>query len=216
VEELGKAIKQFISGTLASRKTMQGQAQNLGGSWMAAHDLNFSARYLEAVKRTTPAEIQRVARQYLTHENRTLYALLPAGTARRTVDREDVEQEKLVQKFELSNGLRLLVKESHRLPFVEIRALFKGGVLRENAANNGLTLLMSKMLLKGTPTRSAKQLANEIESVGGHLDTYSASNSFGVTRMPRRNPIEHAAYLVANLKTWHFLKANPSAWGTIS
>jgi radical SAM superfamily enzyme YgiQ (UPF0313 family) len=35
-------------------------------------------------------------------------------------------------------------------------------------------------------------------------------------RMPRRNPIEHAAYLVANLKTWHFLKANPSAWGTIS
>jgi radical SAM superfamily enzyme YgiQ (UPF0313 family) len=35
-------------------------------------------------------------------------------------------------------------------------------------------------------------------------------------RMPRRNPVEHAAYLVANLKTWHFLKKNPSAWGTIS
>lgn len=35
-------------------------------------------------------------------------------------------------------------------------------------------------------------------------------------RMPRRNPVEHAAYLVANLKTWRFLKANPSAWGTIS
>jgi radical SAM superfamily enzyme YgiQ (UPF0313 family) len=33
---------------------------------------------------------------------------------------------------------------------------------------------------------------------------------------PRRNPIEHAAYLVANLKTWRFLKKNPSAWGTIS
>ncbi len=35
-------------------------------------------------------------------------------------------------------------------------------------------------------------------------------------RLPRRNPVEHAAYLVANLKTWRFLKANPSAWGTIS
>ena len=33
---------------------------------------------------------------------------------------------------------------------------------------------------------------------------------------PRKNPIEHAAYLVANLKTWQFLKKNPSAWGTIS
>ncbi|WP_394837683.1 hypothetical protein [Pendulispora rubella] len=34
--------------------------------------------------------------------------------------------------------------------------------------------------------------------------------------LPRRNRREHAAYLVANLKTWHFLKKNPSAWGTIS
>ncbi len=35
-------------------------------------------------------------------------------------------------------------------------------------------------------------------------------------RLPRRNPVEHAAYLVANLKTWQFLEKDPSAWGTIS
>jgi radical SAM superfamily enzyme YgiQ (UPF0313 family) len=35
-------------------------------------------------------------------------------------------------------------------------------------------------------------------------------------RVPRKNPIEHAAYLVANLKTWRFLQKNPNAWGTIS
>jgi radical SAM superfamily enzyme YgiQ (UPF0313 family) len=35
-------------------------------------------------------------------------------------------------------------------------------------------------------------------------------------RVPRKNPVEHAAYLVANLKTWRFLQKNPSAWGTIS
>jgi radical SAM superfamily enzyme YgiQ (UPF0313 family) len=33
---------------------------------------------------------------------------------------------------------------------------------------------------------------------------------------PRRNWKEHAAYLVANLKTHQFLRRNPSAWGTIS
>ena len=57
--ELTKAVKQFVSGTLASRKTMQGQAQDLGGSWLAASDLNFSERYLAAVKRVTPADLQR-------------------------------------------------------------------------------------------------------------------------------------------------------------
>ena len=34
--------------------------------------------------------------------------------------------------------------------------------------------------------------------------------------IPRQNRKEHAAYIVANLKTWHFLRKNPSAWGTIS
>ena len=33
---------------------------------------------------------------------------------------------------------------------------------------------------------------------------------------PRKNVVEHAAYVVANLKTWAFLRKTPSAWGTIS
>ena len=80
-EEVAKAVKQFVSATLATRKTMQGQAQDLGGSWLSAGDLNFSERYLAAVKRVTPADLQRVAREYLTPGNRTLYALLPNGAA---------------------------------------------------------------------------------------------------------------------------------------
>jgi len=40
-QEVSKAVKQFVSATLATRKTMQGQGQDLGGSWLAANDLNF-------------------------------------------------------------------------------------------------------------------------------------------------------------------------------
>ncbi len=76
-DEVQKAVKQFISATLSARKTMEGQAQNLGGNWLAANDLNFSERYLAAVKNVSHADVQRVARHYLTAENRTLYALLP-------------------------------------------------------------------------------------------------------------------------------------------
>ncbi|HLP77512.1 MAG TPA: insulinase family protein, partial [Candidatus Paceibacterota bacterium] len=178
--ELSKAVKQFIAGTLASRKTMQGQAQDLGGSWIAASDLNFSERYLQAVKRITPADLQRVAKQYLTAENRTLFALLPTGAAPKRVSGKEEHAEHPIQKFELPNGLRLLVKEDHRLPFVEFRAVFKGGVLAENPQNNGVTQLMGKLLLKGTTSRSAEQIATEIESVGGHIDSYGGNNSFGV------------------------------------
>lgn len=178
--ELRKAVKQFLAATLASRKTMQGQAQDLGGCWLAAHDLNFSARYLEAVRAVTAADLQRVARQYLTVENRTLYALVPqTATAEVSVGIEQTAEHQTT-RLELANGLRLLLKEDHRLPFVEIRLLLRGGVLTESPDTSGLSQLTAQMLMQGTTSRTAEQLASEIESVGGSLDTYSGNNSFGI------------------------------------
>ena len=178
--EVQKAVKQFVSATLSSRKTMEGQASDLGGNWLAANNLTFSERYLAAVRRVTPADVQRVARHYLTAENRTLYALLPNGTTPKISTAVELSHDLPIQKFELSNGLRLLVKENHRLPFVEFRAAFQGGVLAETPADNGLTQLLARMLLKGTKTRDAEAIATEIESVGGSLDSYGGHNSFGV------------------------------------
>ncbi|MGV3774282.1 MAG: M16 family metallopeptidase [Verrucomicrobiales bacterium] len=179
-KELTKAVKQFMAATLATRKTMQGQAQDYGSNWIAANDLNFSERYLAAVKRATPEDLQGIARKYLVPENRTLYALMPVGTVLQQVESRETVTHHPIQKIDLPNGLRLLIKEDHRLPFVELRTVFKGGVLAENKDNNGLTLLLAKMLLKGTQTKTAEELANEIESLGGSLDSYGGNNSFGV------------------------------------
>jgi zinc protease len=178
--ELAKVVKQFIAGALSIRKTMQGQAQDLGGSWLAANDLNFSERYLAAIKRVTPADVRRAALNYLTPAGRTLYALLPAGTAPAAAAPVAAFSENAVQKIALPNGLRLLIKEDHRLPFVEIRSVFQGGVLAETLENHGLTQLMTKMLLQGTARRSAEQLALEIESIGGSIDSFGGNNSFGL------------------------------------
>jgi len=179
-EEVNKAVKQFVSATLSSRKTMEGQAQNLGGNWIAASDLNFSERYLAAVKNATPADIQRVAREYLTAENRTMYALLPEGSAPKPAALEETNTDRAIEKFLLPNGLTLLVKEDHRLPFVEFRSIFQGGVLAETTANNGITQLLSRLLIKGTARRTAESLATEIESIGGSIDSYGGNQSFGV------------------------------------
>jgi zinc protease len=179
--EMAKIIKQFLASTLSTRKTMQGQAQDMGGSWMAANDLNFSERYLAAARRVTPATLQRVARAYLVPSNRTLYALVPRGTAPKAREVSKVSAEATVKKIDCPNGLRLLVKEDRRLPFVEMRAVFLGGVLAESPRNNGLTQLVSKMLLQGTRRRNAEQIAVVIESVGGSIDSFGGNNSFGVS-----------------------------------
>ena len=179
--ELAKVVKQFIAGALSTRKTMQGQAQDLGASWMAASDLNFSERCLAAVKRVTPADLRRVAREYLTPAGRTLYALLPTGAAPKSATDMAAISEHPIEKIVLPNGLRLLLKEDHRLPFVEVRAVFLGGVLAETLENHGLTQLMTKMWLQGTARRSAEQIALEVESIGGSIDSFGGNNSFGLS-----------------------------------
>jgi zinc protease len=180
-EELLKAVKQFTAGTLSARKTMQGQANDLGSNWIAANDLNFSERFLAAIRVVTPEDVQRVARQYLTLENQSVYALLPVGAAPKPSRVSQTFRDHSIQKLSLSNGLRLLLKQDRRLPFVDFRAVFKGGVLAEDLANNGITQLMGRMLLKGTSSRTAEEIALQIESVGGSIDSYGGNNSFGVS-----------------------------------
>ena len=179
--ELTKAVKQFVAATLATRKTMQGQAQDLGGNWLVAGDLNFSARYLERVKAVTAEDVRRVARAYLTAENRTHYALLPKGRAPGAGVTVSVPAEQPAARVRLPNGLRLLLKADTRLPFVEFRLVLLGGVLTETPATNGVSQLLARMWMQGTTRRSAEDLARTIESVGGHLDTYSGNHSLGLT-----------------------------------
>ncbi len=197
--ELVKAVKQFTAGTLATLKTMQGQAQDLGGNWMSANDLNFSQRYLAAVKRVGPADIQRVACQYLTPENRSLYALLPRGSIQAQGAVAEAPTVNPVQKIDLPNGLRLLVQEDNRLPFVEFRAVFQGGVLAETTSDNGLSNLLAKMLLKGTQSRNAEQIVTEMESLGGSIDCYSANNSLGLSAEVLSEDFEKGLELMADV-----------------
>jgi zinc protease len=198
-QELTKAVKQFVSATLATRKTMQGQAQDLGSNWLAANDLNFSARYLDAVQRATPADLQRVARQYLLSSNQTLYALLPTGTTPAKTISTAAVHDHAITKIELPNRMRLLVKEDHRLPFVEFRAVLGGGVLVENPGNNGVGFLAARSLVKGTHTRSAEAIATEIESLGGSLDSYGGNNSFGVSAETMNTDFDTGLNLLADV-----------------
>jgi len=143
--------------------------------------------------------LQRVADQYFTAENRTTYALVPQGTAPQAVHTVEDVVENAIQRHVLPNGLVVLLKEDHRLPFVEMRTALKGGVLAESLANNGASLLMARLLLKGTRTRNADEISREIESLGGHIDTFGGNNSFGVTAEVLSGDFELGLEMVADV-----------------
>src|SRR5213595_2337458 len=180
-EELAKAKKITLSHHLGSLTTMRGQASDIGSNWFLTRNLNFSRDYLDVVQKVTLDDIKRVAANYLTENNLTAISLNPKGSLAAKSEGAKVGAAGEIQKFELSNGLRLLVREDPRLPLVAIGAAFRGGLLAETPQNNGVTHLMAKVLLKGTRTRTAEQIANQIEAVGGFISSDSGNNSFGVS-----------------------------------
>jgi zinc protease len=180
-EELTKAKKILLSHHLGALTTMRGQASDTGSNWFLTRNLNFSRDYLAAVQKVTLDDIKRVAANYLTDSNLTVVSLNPKGSLAAKAEGPKVAAAAEIEKFELSNGLRLLVREDRRLPLVAMGAVFRGGLLAETPQTNGITRLMAKVLLKGTKTRTAEQIANQIEAVGGSMSSDAGNNSFNVS-----------------------------------
>ncbi len=179
--ELSRARKTSLTHHLGALTTMRGQASDLGSNWFLTRNLNFTRDYLAAIQETTAEDVQRVARKYLTPENRTIVSLNPKTSGTIATKHDDAASAGEIQKVELSNGLRLLVREDPRLPLISVVAVFRGGLLAESPDNNGITRLMAKTLLKGTRTRPAEQIADEIEAVGGSIGSDAGNNSFTVS-----------------------------------
>src|SRR5205809_3184694 len=106
-EELAKATKISLSHHLDALTTMRGQASDIGSNWLLTRNLNFSRDYLDAVQKVTLDDIRRVAVKYLVDQNLTVASLNPKGSlgAKQEVSKPVAAAE--IQKFELSNGLRL-------------------------------------------------------------------------------------------------------------
>ena len=80
-------------------------------------------------------------------------------------------------KFVTTNGITVLVLEQHFLPIVEIHALVKTGSAQDPPDKAGLANLVASLLDEGTTTRTSKQLAEQIDFVGGALEA-KASEDF--------------------------------------
>ena len=179
-DELAKAKKLSLSHHLESLTTMRGQASDLGSNWLLTRNLNFTRDYLTAVQKVTVDDIRRVAAKYLVDDNLTLVSLNPKGSLLAKTDAAKAAGPAEIQKFDLSNGLRILVREDPRLPLVAISAVYRCGLLAETPQTNGITRLLARTLIKGTTTRTAEQIANEIEAVGGSISSEAGNNSLGV------------------------------------
>ena len=158
-EELAKAKKQKLADYVFERQTVEQQAHGLGLDMLSTYDPNFSETYVRNIQQVTTEDIRDVARLYLREETLVQAVVRPTSDTPSALAPTPVAQREPVLKKVLANGMTLLLKRNPALPTVAMQAYFKGGVRVETPDTNGLSLLTASLLLKGTTSHSAEEIA---------------------------------------------------------
>jgi len=79
----------------------------------------------------------------------------------------------------LGSGIRLLTESMPHVRSVSVGVWLTRGSRHEPEAHGGMAHFVEHMLFKGTETRSAEDIAQEIDSIGGQLDAFTSKEYAG-------------------------------------
>jgi len=205
--EVREAVTQIRAGEVLGSVSVDAQATSLGMDATTAGDYRYTDRFLAAVARVTPADVQRVARTYLQDASRTAGFFEPTAeqntqgsaatgatqesfNAGPPVDPAEVARYlppsppagsravTLPDTYRLPNGLTVLLLRDTGTPTVSLSADVRAGREYDTDATAGLADLVAGNLLSGTATRDEATLAHLLDGVGAQLSP--SASRFGV------------------------------------
>jgi predicted Zn-dependent peptidase len=99
--------------------------------------------------------------------------------------------ERDIRRTVLPNGLIVLTERMEYMSSVAMGVWIKSGSRCEPAETNGISHFVEHMLFKGTHTRTAQQIAREMDSIGGNLDAFTGVETicFNVKSLAEHVPI---------------------------
>lgn len=212
--ELAEAKTTLLSESLQERETASGRAFALGEALVRTGDPKALDKRLAQIQRVTAADVQRVARKYLTPQSRVdiryldeskrpagakdawanptpmpRWATVPAASgAPLSLAPEGQRQAPpppgdpvaitppVIAEAKLANGARVLAARTGDVPIATMALLFPGGASGDPAGQAGLASLTAALSVKGTTTRSARQIAAELEALGARIDTNAVAD----------------------------------------
>ena len=104
-----------------------------------------------------------------------------------------------VKETRLKNGLTVAVVEKHGVPIVTVQMLIKAGASSETIQKSGLANMTASILTKGTKTRSAEQIAQEVEFLGGSISSSAGWNNSSVSITVTSDKLQQAMTILADV-----------------
>jgi zinc protease len=203
-EEVQRAINRIEA-------RMVRQLESVGGFGGRANLLNFFNVFagdpgrvntdLDRYVAVSPADVQRVARQYLG-SGRVRLLVSPVSRVAPLVTGVDRTQQPgpgrardfrppVPRRIRLASGLDVLVVEKREVPTIAAAVHFPGGALTDPRDRPGLASFTTRLLTEGTKTRTSFQIADESEyiaarlNVNAHRESCMASTEVLTRHWPR-------------------------------
>jgi Predicted Zn-dependent peptidases len=228
-EEMSRALNSIESQTIFGLQTSLGKAGQLATYAGYLGKPNWFQDDLDRYRKVTPADVSRVAKQYLgpnrlvmTYVPRTGEAPRQARAANQTTTAPTKKQDdariaaqtaalpkagpnpKLVlpkiEKTKLSNGMNLWMVEQKELPIVSMNMVLSAGSASEPADRTGVANMTAALLDDGTKTRSAEVLANELRQIGvGGINSGSGYDSTNVSVQALSKHLDKALELYSDV-----------------
>ena len=104
-----------------------------------------------------------------------------------------------VEVHELPNGLRLAVEPMPGLRSATVGVFVTAGGRHERLEQNGIAHFLEHMAFKGTPTRTARAIAEEIEDVGGYINAYTGKEMTAYYARVLEADVERALGILADI-----------------
>lgn len=99
----------------------------------------------------------------------------------------------------LANGLRVIVASKPGLPLVSASLRISAGSAFDPAGKAGLAAMTADLTTRGTKTRSATQIASEIESLGASIGAASGPDATDVSVSTRADKVKQAFAIMADV-----------------
>src|SRR5690625_1677485 len=80
----------------------------------------------------------------------------------------------MIEKHTSKNGLRIVVEKVPAVRSVTIGVWILVGSRHENSKNNGISHFLEHMFFKGTKKRSAQDIAEAFDSIGGQVNAFTS------------------------------------------
>lgn len=181
---LKKASRRALVGLVNSRRTVATSAASLGREAVEVGELGATNVFLEGIRLLSPEDIRAVAEKYLRDETCTVaaYEKKSESAALHVPEKTSAERSHVAfERITLANGVRIFLQPIAGFPKVYLHASMRAGGLFESQETKGASALLATMLTLDAGTRTAAEIAETVESVGGSFEEDVNANSISLS-----------------------------------